>query len=107
MSRGSRVSAGLLAVGLLSGCALFDSGPKPVASTYVTLSDSSAGYALLYETVSKQKRTNLLSYLKKETPELKALSKRIAIPHLGDRRRRWKRWQGGPALNLTATGYPR
>ena len=98
-----RVSAVVLAVGLLSGCALFDSGPKPVASTYVTLSDSSAGYALLYETVSKQKRTNLLSYIKKETPELKALLERIAETSRATADELEALAKGTPPLNLTAT----
>ena len=53
MSRASRVAATLLAVGLLSGCALLDSGPKDAAPTSVTASDVSEGYALLYEVVAK------------------------------------------------------
>ena len=102
-----RVSAVVLAVGLLSGCALFDSGPKPVASTYVTLSDSSAGYALLYETVSKQKRANLLSYIKKETPELKALLERIAETSRTTADELEALAKAAPPLNLTATRLPK
>ena len=107
MSRASRVAATFLAAGLLSGCALFDSGPKDAAPTSVTASDVNEGYALLYEVVAKQKQTNLLSYIKKETPELKALLERISETSKATASELEALAKGAPPLNLTLTQLPR
>lgn len=107
MTRAAAVVVALAMIGTLSGCALFDSGPKEVASTYVTVSDSSAGYALLYELVSKQKRTDLLSFIKKETPELKALLERIADTSKATAGELEALAKGAPPLNLKITQLPK
>ena len=107
MKRASRVGIALAAIWVLSGCALFDSSAKDDAPTNVSVSDSSAGYALLYELVSKQKQADLLSFIKKETPELKALLGRISDASKATANELETLAKGAPPLNLKVTQLPR
>ena len=105
MKRASGVGIALAAIWVLSGCALFDS--KDDAPTNVSVSDSSAGYALLYELVSKQKQVDLLAYIKKETPELKALLERISDASKATANELEALAKGAPPLNLKLTQLPK
>ena len=68
----------LLAIGLLSGCATNEPRAADGTPKQATLSELSEGYALLYDLLSKEKQSGLLSIIKKESPELKSLLERIA-----------------------------
>jgi hypothetical protein len=77
MKHTAGVSITLAAIWVLSG-PILEPRAKEVAPTSVSVSEISAGYALLYDLVSKEKQSTLLSIIKKETPELKALLERIS-----------------------------
>ena len=65
MKRTSGLSIALAVVGILSGCATSEPGAKVDAPANVKLAELSQGYALLYDLVSKEKRVNLLSFIKR------------------------------------------
>ncbi|SRR5260370_124700 len=74
----ARVSIALAAILVLSSWAIPEPRAKEDAPTNVSFSEISAGYALLYDLVSKEKQSSLLSIIKKESPELKSLLERIS-----------------------------
>jgi hypothetical protein len=78
MTYASRISITVATISLLSGCALLEPRAKNDAPTNVNVSERGAGYALLYDVATQQKHANLLSLIKRESPELKGLLERIA-----------------------------
>jgi hypothetical protein len=77
MMRARRVAVVLLVL-LTAGCAVLEPRAKENAPTHVNVSAISEGYALLYDLVSKEKQSSLLSIIKKESPEFKSLLERIS-----------------------------
>ena len=69
MMRARRVAVVLLVL-LTAGCAILEPRAKEGAPTHVNVSEISEGYALLYDLVSKEKQSSLLSIVKNESPEL-------------------------------------
>lgn len=65
-------------IGVLSGYAILEPRAREDAPPTVTASDMSAGYALLYELVSNETQSTLLSLIKTESPELNSLLERIS-----------------------------
>lgn len=96
----------LAVVWLSSGCALFESRPKEDA-TSVSAAELGAGYALLYDFVSREKQVSMLSYIKKETPQLEALLDRIADTSKATAKELEALAKASPALDLKATHLPR
>ena len=78
MKHTAGLSIALAVIGVLSGYAILEPRAREDAPPTVTASDMSAGYALLYELVSNEKRSSLLSLIKRESPELKSLLERIS-----------------------------
>ena len=70
MKRTSALVLTLAAIGIMAGCATLEPRAKEDAL--------SPGYALLYELLSRESRSDWLSLIKKESPELKSLLERIA-----------------------------
>jgi hypothetical protein len=71
-----RLRSGLIALAaiwVVSSCATAELGANERATTSVSLSELSEGYSLLYDLLSKEKHSSLLSIIKKESPELKSL----------------------------------
>jgi hypothetical protein len=66
----------LAAIWIVSSCASPELGAKEHATT--SLSELSEGYSLLYDLLSKQKHSSLLSIIKKESPELKSLLEKVS-----------------------------
>ncbi len=75
--RARRVAVVLLVL-LTAGCAILQPRAKENAPTNVNASDISAGYALLYDLVSKEKQSSQLSIIKTMSPELKSLLERTS-----------------------------
>jgi hypothetical protein len=76
-----RLRSGLIALAamwVVAGCATLEPGAKERAPTSASLSELSEGYSLLYDLVSKGKHSNLLSIIKNESPELKALLEKVS-----------------------------
>jgi hypothetical protein len=76
-----RLRSGLIvlaAMWVVSGCATLEPGVKEGAPTSVNLTELSEGYSLLYDLISKGKHSNLLSIIKKESPELKDLLEKVS-----------------------------
>jgi hypothetical protein len=76
-----RLRSGLIALAaiwVVSSCATPELGAKEHAATSVNVSELSEGYSLLYDLVSKEKHSNLLSIIKKESPELKTLLEKVS-----------------------------
>jgi hypothetical protein len=76
-----RLRSGLIALAaiwVVSSCATPELGAKEHAATSVSVSELSEGYSLLYDLVSKEKHSNLLSIIKKESPELKTLLEKVS-----------------------------
>ena len=107
MTHTSRMSITLAAVWLLSGCALLEPRAKNDAPTNVNVSERSAGYALLYDLATQQKHSSLLSLIKKETPELKALLERISKTSQATATELETLAKMSPPLNLKVTHLPR
>jgi hypothetical protein len=103
----SRLSIALAAMCVLSGCAIFESRAKPDAPTNVNVSEINAGYALLYDFVFKEKQANLLSIIKKESPELKSLLERISETSKATASELETLAKMNPPLNLKAMHLPR
>lgn len=103
----ARLSIAVVTMWFLSGYPLSDPGAREAAAADVTMSDVSAGYALLYEVASKQKRTNLLSFIKKETPEVKALLGRISETSKATADELETLAKASPPLDLKLTQLPR
>jgi hypothetical protein len=64
MMRARRVAVVLIVL-LTAGCAIVESRAKEDAPTNVNVSEISAGYALLYDLVSKEKQSSLLTIIKR------------------------------------------
>lgn len=107
MTYATRISISLAAAWLLSGCALLEPRAKNDAPTNVTVSERSAGYALLYDLATQQKHSNLLSYIKRETPELKGLLERISKASQATATELEALAKMSPPLNLKVTHLPR
>jgi hypothetical protein len=78
MRRTSGLAITLAAIWVLSGCAILEPDAKVDAPTNVKAFEMNEGYALLYDLVSKEKQSSLLSIIKKVSPELKSLLERIS-----------------------------
>jgi hypothetical protein len=66
----------LAAIWIVSSCATPELGATEHATT--SLSELSEGYSLLYDLLSKEKHSSLLSIIKKESPELKSLLEKVS-----------------------------
>ena len=91
----------------MSSYANLEPRAKEVAPPAVTASDISAGYALLYDLVSKEKQSSLLSIIKKESPELKSLLERISEASKATAKELDTLARIHPPLNLKVTHLPR
>ncbi len=107
MKHTSGLSITLAAVWVLSGCAIFEPSAKEGAPTHVNASEISAGYALLYDLVSKEKQSSLLSIIKKESPELTSLLERISETSKATAKELETLAKLDPPLNLKVTHLPR
>jgi hypothetical protein len=107
MKHTSGLSITLAAVWVLSGCAIFEPSAKEGAPTHVSASEISEGYALLYDLVSKEKQSSLLSIIKEESPELKSLLERISETSKATAKELDTLARINPPLNLKVTHLPR
>ena len=76
-----RLRSGLIALAaiwVVSSCSAPELGAKEHATASVSLSELSEGYSILYDLLSKEKHSSLLSIFKKESPELKGLLERVS-----------------------------
>jgi hypothetical protein len=103
----SGLSITLAAIWILSGCATLEPGARKDAPTHFNASDISEGYALLYDLVSKEKQSSLLSTIKKESPELKSLLERISETSKATAKELEALARIDPPLNLKVTHLPR
>lgn len=103
----SRIAITLATFSLMSGCALLEPRAKNDAPTNVNVSERGAGYALLYDLATQQKHSNLLSLIKKESPELKGLLERISKTSQATATELETLARMNPALDLKATHLPR
>src|SRR5580700_3080612 len=78
MKHTAGLSIALAAIWVLSGPAILEPRAKEAVPQNISASETSAGYALLYDLVSKEKQSSLLSIIKKESPEFKSLLERIS-----------------------------
>jgi hypothetical protein len=97
----------LAAIGVLSGCAGLEPDAKDDAPATVKAFEMNEGYALLYDLVSKEKQSSLLSFIKKESPELKSLLERISETSKATARELETLARIDPPLNLKVTHLPR
>src|ERR1700730_11484690 len=97
----------LFAIWVLSGCATVERGATERAPIKVNASEISDGYALLYDLVSKEKQSSLLSIIKKESPELKSLLERISDTSKATAKELDTLARIDPPLNLKTTHLPR
>lgn len=104
--RAHRVAV-VLFVLLTAGCATREPRAKEDAPTNVNVSDISAGYALLYDLVSKEQQSSLLSIIKKESPELKSLLERISDTSKTTAKELDALARIHPPLNLKITHLPK
>ena len=107
MKRTSGLPITLAAIWVLSGCATVEPGAKERAPIKVNASEISDGYALLYDLVSKEKQSSLLSIIKKESPELKSLLERISDTSKATAKELDTLARIDPPLNLKTTHLPR
>ena len=107
MKHTAGLSITLTAIWVLSSYANLEPRAKEVAPPAVTASDISAGYALLYDLVSKEKQSSLLSLIKKESPELKSLLERISETSKATAKELETLATIHPPLNLKVTHLPR
>jgi hypothetical protein len=61
-----------------TGCAILEPRAKENSPTHVNVSVIGEGYTLLYDLVSKEKQSSLLTIIRKVSPELKSLLERIS-----------------------------
>jgi hypothetical protein len=78
MKVSSALSSALVAIWVVSGCATLEPGAKEHAPASVSPSELSEGYSLLYDLLSKEKHSSMLSIIKKESPELKSILERVS-----------------------------
>jgi hypothetical protein len=107
MKHTAGLSITLAVIGVLSWYATLEPRAKENAPPTVTASDMSSGYALLYELVSKEKQSTLLSLIKKESPELKSLLERISETSTATAKELDTLATIRPSLNLKVTHLPR
>jgi hypothetical protein len=107
MKHVSGLSITLAAILVLSGCATVEPHAKAGASTHVSTTELSGGYALLYDLLSKEKQSSLLSIIKKEPPELKALLEKISDTSKATAKELGALAKLDPPLNLRVTHLPR
>ena len=107
MKHTSGLSIALAMIWILSGCATSEPGAKDDAPANVKLAELSQGYALLYDLVSKEKRVNLLSFIKKESPDLKSLLERVSEASKATANEMETLAKLDPPLNLKVTNLPR
>lgn len=107
MKHTSGLSITLAAVWVLSGCATLEPSATDGAPTHVNAFEISAGYALLYDLVSKEKQSSLLSIIKKESPELRSLLERISETSKTTAKELETLAKLDPPLNLKVTHLPR
>lgn len=101
------LSIALAVIWIVSGCATSEPGAKVDAPANVKLAELSQGYALLYDVVSKEKRVNLLSLIKKESPDLKSLLERVSEASKATAKEMDTLAKLDPPLNLKVTNLPR
>jgi hypothetical protein len=107
MKHTSGLSITLAAILVLSGCVSLEPRAKEGAPTKVNAAEISEGYALLYDLVSKEKQSSLLSIIKKESPELKSLLERISETSKATAKELDTLARIDPTLNLKVTHLPR
>ncbi len=107
MTHTSGLSVALAAIWVLSGCAIFEPSAKEGAPTHVSASEISEGYALLYDLLSKEKQSSLLSIIKEESTELKSLLERISETSKTAAKVLDTLAKIDPPLNLKVTHLPR
>jgi hypothetical protein len=107
MKHASGLSITLAVIWILSGCAILEPRAKEDGPTNVNVSEISEGYALLYDLVSKEKQSSLLSIIKKESPELKSLLERISDTSKATAKELETLARKSPPLNLRVTHLPR
>jgi hypothetical protein len=106
MMRASRVAVVLLVL-LTAGCAILEPRAKEGAPAKVNVSEFSEGYALLYDLVSKEKQSSLLSIIKTMSPELKSLLERISETSKATAKELETLVRIDPTRNLKVTNLPR
>jgi hypothetical protein len=107
MKHTSGLSITLAAIWVLSGCAILEPRAKEGAPTEVNASEFSEGYALLYDLVSKEKQSSLLSIIKTMSPELKSLLERISETSKATAKELETLVRIDPTRNLKVTHLPR
>lgn len=108
--RGSmKHSSGLFlsAMWVLSACATLEPSATGGAPTKVNVSEFSEGYGLLYDLVSKEKQSSLLSIIKTMSPELKSLLERISETSKATAKELETLVKLDPTRNLKVTNLPR
>jgi hypothetical protein len=99
--------AAVLLVLLISGCAILEPRAKESTPTHVNVSAIGEGYALLYDLVSKEKQSSLLTIIKRVSPELKSLLERISETSKATATELETLSRLNPPLNLKLTHLPR
>jgi hypothetical protein len=99
MKRTSALVLTLAAIGIMAGCAMLEPRAREDAL--------SPGYAILYELLAKERRSDWLSLIKKESPELKSLLERIADTSTATVKELDTLARLDPPLNLKVTHLPR
>ncbi len=97
----------LAAIWVLSGCATLEPDAKDDAPANVKAFEMNEGYALLYDLVSREKQSSLLSFIKKESPELKSLLERISETSKATAKELETLARIDPPVNLKVTHLPR
>ena len=102
-------TSGLLlsAMWVLSACATLEPSATESAPTKVNVSEFSEGYGLLYDLVSKEKQSSLLSIIKTTSPELKSLLERISETSKATAKELETLVKLDPTRNLKVTNLPR
>jgi hypothetical protein len=104
MKHTSGLSITLAAIWVLSGCAILEPRAKEGAPTKVNVSEFSEGYALLYDLVSKEKQSSLLSIIKTMS---KSLLERISETSKATAKELETLVRIDPTRNLKVTHLPR
>ena len=97
----------LSAMWVLSACATLEPSATGGAPTKVNVSEFSEGYGLLYDLVSKEKQSSLLSIVKTTSPELKSLLERISETSKATAKELETLVKLDPTRNLKVTNLPR
>ena len=95
------------AMWVLSACATLEPSATGGAPTKVNVSEFSEGYGLLYDLVSKEKQSSLLSIIKTTSPELKSLLERISETSKATAKELETLVKLDPTRNLKVTNLPR